>query len=726
MKKVFIFILVGIAVGLFAFEATELRQPTNHTPLEVEAPSSYSLNNFSRARNNFIEYSFAIEPVELGITNFYDYMPGSYNSTPIRLQLDAGGGIYMTYTGRETAEATRRIWYAYIDDNGEVYINDRVSTIERHEGFPGIDVDPISGNPISAWHRLMDNNIDWAVVYTYDVFSMMQEPGLWLQPIEIMDPVTAQHPNPEFAGCEFIWPYVFIGPSPEPDKRRVYVTANNSTENPVTDGPAENPLIAYADFNESDLLSQTQLDWTYTSVPDIDQWHLQGLRRPFMSMAVSPHDGKVAFFGQNIVLDGDAGATGLDEELFVFVNHNYGEGEWIKHSREAYYSMGMEIPYHTNGETPLGGLEPGEEIYFGFVHSNHQNTIFFDNANKLATMNNIFVQKVDVNGIPTGNYWPAFGYPKVNMFDFTTEEFTLRNIGFMGDPTVYHDEPVIPWNPDGQGQQHDPEGYVMRQDGWPIYYHSTDDAFHENKHKIAVNEEKGWLAAIWHDGLKNNYAFEGYAGYDDWAEVPELAIAISIDNGETWYVDNGGDWEEEWFNALYLNSLETPEFDGMIPVYAYPADYIEDIGWGWGRLHFMFMDDNSFGSFIQGNGSHLGGQMMYMALDIHFDPADSADENTVVPTVLTVDQNYPNPFNPETTIAFSLQEASNVSVEIYNIRGQKVKTLVNNEHKQPGTHTVTWNGTDNSGRSAASGVYLYRVDADGGRYTSTRKMLLLK
>jgi hypothetical protein len=722
MKKLFIVMMLVAAIGLMANDSIEIKQPTNHVPVRLNINGS-SLTNQTTQRN-VPDYEFSRAPMELGITNFYDYMPGSYNSTPIRLQPAADGGLYMGYSARETAEATRRAWYAYIDDAGEVYINDRISTVERHEGFVGIDIDPISGNPITAWHRLMDNNIDWAVVYTYDVYSMMNEPGLWLQPIEMIDPVTAQHPNPEFAGCEFIWPYAFIGPSPEPDKRRVYITANNSSENPVTDGPSENPIIAYADFDENDLLGQTPLDWSYTSIPEADQWHLQGLRRPIMSMAVSEEDGKVAFFGYNIVLDGDANANALDEEMFVFVNHNYGEGEWVKHSRDAYFEIGMEIPYHLDGTSPFA-LEPDEMICWGLINSNHQNSLFFDNGNKLASMQNLFVQVVDPNGVPTTSYYPDFGFPKVFTFDFTTEEFELRNVGFMGDPDVYHDTPVLPWNPDGEGQQHNDDGLVIMEYGWPIYHHDVDAAFHENKHKLAINDDNGWIAAVWHEGIKNKLAFEGIAGYEDWAEVPELAIAISNDNGETWYLEETGDWLDEWYNTIYLSSNADPELDGMIPVYAYPADYIEDLGNGWGRLHFMFMDDNSFGSFIQGHGSNLGGQMMYTSVDIWFDPDVSADDVTIPVADLSL-KNYPNPFNPETTISYSLQEASDVSVEVYNIRGQKVKTLVDNEQKQPGTHSVTWNGTDQSGRTVASGVYLYRVDADGGRYTSTRKMILLK
>lgn len=85
--------------------------------------------------------------------------------------------------------------------------------------------------------------------------------------------------------------------------------------------------------------------------------------------------------------------------------------------------------------------------------------------------------------------------------------------------------------------------------------------------------------------------------------------------------------------------------------------------------------------------------------------------------------NYPNPFNPVTNIAFSIKEAGNVTLEIYNLRGQLVKTLIN-EAKETGEYTASWNGTDNSNKPVSSGVYLYRMKSDN--YVSTRKMILIK
>ncbi len=85
--------------------------------------------------------------------------------------------------------------------------------------------------------------------------------------------------------------------------------------------------------------------------------------------------------------------------------------------------------------------------------------------------------------------------------------------------------------------------------------------------------------------------------------------------------------------------------------------------------------------------------------------------------------NYPNPFNPTTTISYSLPEESNVCIEIYNIKGQKVKQLIN-EHKESGHHTIKWNGTDENDKSVGSGVYFYKVKTE--KSSLINKMIMLK
>jgi flagellar hook assembly protein FlgD len=89
-----------------------------------------------------------------------------------------------------------------------------------------------------------------------------------------------------------------------------------------------------------------------------------------------------------------------------------------------------------------------------------------------------------------------------------------------------------------------------------------------------------------------------------------------------------------------------------------------------------------------------------------------------------LEANYPNPFNPTTNISFSLPAEAEIKLNIYNIKGQKVKTLSNSVYPQ-GNHNVVWNGRDDNGQPVGSGVYFYRLHVDG-KTLATRKCLLLK
>jgi hypothetical protein len=108
------------------------------------------------------------------------------------------------------------------------------------------------------------------------------------------------------------------------------------------------------------------------------------------------------------------------------------------------------------------------------------------------------------------------------------------------------------------------------------------------------------------------------------------------------------------------------------------------------------------------------------------DPAGLCDSNQATFTLHPVDfclfQNYPNPFNPQTNIRFTLPVACKVTLTIYNILGQRIRTF--EKRCLPATHTFSWDGKNSSGEEAASGVYLYKLSA--GNHQEIRKMVLLR
>lgn len=105
------------------------------------------------------------------------------------------------------------------------------------------------------------------------------------------------------------------------------------------------------------------------------------------------------------------------------------------------------------------------------------------------------------------------------------------------------------------------------------------------------------------------------------------------------------------------------------------------------------------------------------------DEANGSAAEIEMPESFVLEQNYPNPFNPKTLISFNLPTASHVTLEVFNILGERVTTLIN-DTRGAGRHVVEWDSRSSSGAQVSSGVYFYRLS--NGSQVETRKMLLLK
>jgi hypothetical protein len=106
----------------------------------------------------------------------------------------------------------------------------------------------------------------------------------------------------------------------------------------------------------------------------------------------------------------------------------------------------------------------------------------------------------------------------------------------------------------------------------------------------------------------------------------------------------------------------------------------------------------------------------------------SSAESVEIPTAFRLHDNYPNPFNPSTKIEYDVPSRSHVQLAVYDILGQLVRTLVNSDHSN-GHYSVAWDGTNETGRQAATGMYIYRLEAADGSGSATvlsKKMVLLK
>jgi len=305
------------------------------------------------------------------------------------------------------------------------------------------------------------------------------------------------------------------------------------------------------------------------------------------------------------------------------------------------------------------------------------------------------------------------------------------------------DQPAIPWdlNEDGVVDEYYSDGSVYIPLSMPSWFFNADQGyqdafFHESNFKVVSNNN--WVVAGWHDCKKLRNAYFDNDGYDGWLKQPEMVFSISDDFGMTWS-------DPLYINANPLDNVVDPdnnfdnnyaeELEGMLPVNISLGERLDIVsnepGNYHARLHIAFFDDNDYGSAAGQTGSAgelNGGKLRYAAVDLEFQDVwipegSGSDDNTIAPNTAHLWQNYPNPFNPVTEIRYSLKEDADVNIEVYNIKGQKIRTLVN-ELKQAGDYYVTWEGNDDNRKPVSSGVYFYKMRS--GKEVETRKMVLMK
>ena len=146
------------------------------------------------------------------------------------------------------------------------------------------------------------------------------------------------------------------------------------------------------------------------------------------------------------------------------------------------------------------------------------------------------------------------------------------------------------------------------------------------------------------------------------------------------------------------------------------------------QINDMMIPSNTLGEYSYKDVNILSGTRYYYKLeDINISGTNGVYGPILAELTLPMDfalsQNYPNPFNPETTIKYQIPNNSQVYLSIYNVIGQEVRVLINQE-LSAGYHSVVWDGRDNHGNLVTSGVYYFRIKADS--YTDLKKMIFMK
>ncbi len=274
----------------------------------------------------------------------------------------------------------------------------------------------------------------------------------------------------------------------------------------------------------------------------------------------------------------------------------------------------------------------------------------------------------------------------------------------------------------------------------------TDDADLTATVYLAVDDDNLYIAAdvvdnVYNYGTGNWWdqdAFQIFIGLYDWRGSKHQSLERGSEPDYIMYMveerlqhDNGGyviytpdddNYYFEGFNPDYVAEAKIPldsiafgddvrfhpERGMRIPIDLYFHD--NDGDWD-GNLGFSpYSTDHQWQTPTEWAHTWIGDTTHTVGIDEH--------DITTVANVYSLSQNYPNPFNPTTMINYSLAKSGLVRIDIYNVLGQKVETLVDKK-KSAGNHSIIWNG-----KNMSSGVYFYRIQA--GDFNRTKKMLLVK
>lgn len=186
----------------------------------------------------------------------------------------------------------------------------------------------------------------------------------------------------------------------------------------------------------------------------------------------------------------------------------------------------------------------------------------------------------------------------------------------------------------------------------------------------------------------------------------QIALAVLSNNVYIYDISLGERVENPIVDGWKRVKFSTEKIIGVVPEFS----KLEFMFWGIsnkvGYISMSISIDNLFGE------DSLGVKTIYDVFDITSVPSQE------IPSRFQLSQNYPNPFNPTTRIKFALPKESNVTLNIYNLLGQEVETLIS-KVMSVGYHTVDFNATN-----LPSGMYVYRIEA--GNFVQSKKMLLMK
>ncbi|MCF7912948.1 MAG: T9SS type A sorting domain-containing protein [Candidatus Cloacimonetes bacterium] len=628
-----------------------------------------------------VDWEWDTAPVEIVTHNRADFQ--SEHQSPIVVSAGEDGGVYLI---QRTSNPEANLFAAYISESGEVS-----SGMTEYYGLSAaLARDPLTGNCLGVFENMESMNIENN--FFFNQYAQTGQPLSWIDPPFVV----IDEDTPTFTdNDEFRKPQIVIGASPEgADYRRLYYIARNME---MSDGmqalPSENAIIAYLDYDAEDMLTGEFEDWSYTSIPLLDDWNREVPVWGNPKYNVIAVDNYLVCLGSVTFVDLTFG------DMFCVVNDNYGEGEWVDFNTDWLFDITEEA-----GEV----LPATMRVYQVCYLTERFNMLPVNRAGEqmVCFPGNMLIVYDTMTHEGMYDSEKQMTYPKLFNFNLTMEEFGFTDI-YPAGAAANDENPMLPWDldEDGEVDEYDEGNNPMWVHDWPLYYPDFYVGFHTNENFVAANADEGWLAYVWVDGTNAQKYYYGDDSYAAWAEYSEIAICVSGDNGLNWS-------EPIFLNGNPDSENYVSELEGKTLCFVYPAEQITEAGEGIGILHLSITGDSDMEI---SNASEA--VTYYASLEIDFASVSDTDTEKISPETAII-RNYPNPFNPETKISYEVTAAGNVNLSVYNIKGQKVKELVN-ERQAAGKYDIVWQAD-----GQPSGIYFVRMQSADGE--GTHKVVLMK
>jgi hypothetical protein len=328
-----------------------------------------------------------------------------------------------------------------------------------------------------------------------------------------------------------------------------------------------------------------------------------------------------------------------------------------------------------------------------------------------------YCRPADINNVMNGDIYYILSQDGIT-WDFENSKVNITNYNSDTDSLwAYIDLDVI--------FDYDDNFHIIWNAGWSSTEHPFYDRtylFHYGSLQSCINQICApWPDSSWTSGCdygignrsicKMNMGVRPFDNrlYAVWTQFDTSDCSVAgYANGDIW-IASSSDGGIEWGNPQNLTNSHTPGcFPGNCDSdnWASLADVVDS------RLHLFYLNDKDAGSALQYEGSATQNPMLYFPVTV------GIGEEAVKPAKFELGQNYPNPFNANTSINFELKQTAKVKLEIFNVSGQKITTLIN-QRLQSGQHRICWNA-----EADMSGVYYYKITADGE--SQTKKMVLIK